>query len=227
MSGAVFGLDVYGTLVDPLAMASPLLEAAGDRAAALAARWRATQLEYAFRRGLMRAYADFSVCTLQALRHACAVEGVALSASRERGLLDAYLRLPAYPDAARELDALRSSGARTVAFSNGTESAVRAVLDHAGLLDRFDDIVSVDPLRTFKPDPAVYDELVRRGGATRVDTWLISANGWDVIGAKSAGLRAAWVTRPPGLPFDPWGIEPDLKAGDLVQLARGILPAGA
>ena len=33
-------------------------------------------------------------------------------------------------------------------------------LDYAGVLPHFSKIVSVDPLRTFKPDPAVYEYLV-------------------------------------------------------------------
>ena len=59
--------DVYGTLVNPLAMANHLKSLVGDLAGRFAELWRAKQLEYSFRRGLMRAYQPFSVCTWEAL----------------------------------------------------------------------------------------------------------------------------------------------------------------
>ena len=46
--------DVYGTLVDPLAMHEHLAAVVGaGRAGDAAALWRRTQVEYSFRRGLM------------------------------------------------------------------------------------------------------------------------------------------------------------------------------
>jgi 2-haloacid dehalogenase len=174
----------------------------------------------------MRAYADFTTCTRQALEFSCATEGVPLSPSQAEALLEAYLHLPAYPEVGNALDAVRVSGARVLAFSNGTEAVVRTVLSHAGLLDRFDEIVSVDPLRTFKPDPAVYAELLRCGGSPPGRTWLVSANSWDVIGAKHAGLKAAWVARSDGAVFDPWEYEPDAVAANLVALTERVLRAG-
>jgi len=41
-----------------------------------------------------------------------------------------------------------------------------------------------------------------------------------VIGAKAAGLKAAWIRRNPTSAFDTWGIEPDLIAADLIELAE-------
>jgi 2-haloacid dehalogenase len=63
----ILGFDVYGTLVNTAAIETPLRELMGDLAGVFAARWREKQLEYSFRRGLMQHYADFSVCTRQAL----------------------------------------------------------------------------------------------------------------------------------------------------------------
>ncbi len=43
-----------------------------------------------------------------------------------------------------------------------------------------------------------------------------------MIGAKSTGLRAAWVRRSPDTFYNPWGIEPDLVVEDLEQLAERL-----
>ena len=66
-------------------------------------------------------------------------------------LLDQYRQLPAFPDVAGAIAALVERGHTLLAFSNGTESAVRGLLEHASILHRFRQIVSVDGVRTFKP----------------------------------------------------------------------------
>lgn len=99
---------------------------------------------------------------------------------------------------------------------------VRAVLDHANLLHLFDDVVSADEIKTFKPDPAIYAHAVRRLGQSVNNLWLVSSNPFDIIGAKTARLRTAWIRRDPRTIFDPWGIEPDLVVSGLDQLASSM-----
>ncbi len=76
-------------------------------------------------------------------------------------------------------------------------------------------MISVDDLKTYKPKPRVYRYLAERLGLPLQSTWLASSNGWDAIGAKAAGLRAAWIKRNAGDTLDPWGITPDLVAPNL------------
>jgi 2-haloacid dehalogenase len=215
----VLGFDVYGTLIDPFGMEARLQEAFGAKAKQAAALWRGKQLEYSFRRALMRKYVNFDVCTAQALGYASAQAGVPLSGKQKRRLLDGYLRLRAYPDAAGALRALQKRGFTLVACSNGTERALRLLFQHAGILERFRAVVSVDRLRTFKPNPAVYDYLARRVRRPKKSVWLVSSNPFDVIGAKACGLRAAWVRRDPNAVFDPWEFQPDIVVQNLEDLS--------
>ncbi|HRF43221.1 MAG TPA: haloacid dehalogenase type II [Candidatus Competibacteraceae bacterium] len=212
------GFDVYGTLVDPLALAEPLRALAGEQAIQFASVWRTKQLEYSFRRGLMRRYADFDVCTRQALRYTQQTLCCELPESDQDRLLEAYLYLPMFPEVAVSLATLKAQGLRLVAFSNGVEASIRALLTNAGVLPLLEDVVSVDDLRTFKPDPEVYAYLARRTGQAPNETWLVSSNAWDVIGAKAAGLRAVWVKRQSDMVFDPWEVEPDIVVSSLDEL---------
>ena len=147
--------DVYGTLVDPMGMSRLLAEDAGDRAEAVAALWREKQLEFSFRKGLMKVYEDFGVCTRQALRYAMATHKLALSEERENTLMAAYLSLPAFDDALPALKTLKGQYP-LFAFSNGSYPALEKVLGHNDLLEQFEGLVSVDDIKSFKPDPAVY-----------------------------------------------------------------------
>jgi len=218
-SAAAIGFDVYGTLVDPLGISEELRRFVGDDADRVAQLWRTTQLEYSWRRSLMDLYEPFSLCTAQALDFAARSLGHQLAPAAAAKLQNAYRQLPAFPDAVEGLTRMNDTGHRMVAFSNGEAASVRAVLTHAGLIRLFADVVSVDEVKTYKPAPVAYRHLAARAGTAMRDTWLVSSNPFDVIGAKAAGLRTAWVRRNPRAILDPWEIEADLVVADLIELS--------
>ena len=215
--------DVYGTLVDPLEMGERLRPIVGENLAEpMAKLWREKQLEYTFRRGLMRRYENFDVCTRQALDYTANALGARLSGDDRERLIEEYVSLSPFADVTPGLQAMRNAGRTLVAFSNGVEATLRALLERAGILPLLDGVVSVDDVSSFKPDPEVYRYLCRRLDRPPSDAWLVSSNPFDVIGAKSVGLNAAWVQRNPTTPFDPWGVEPDLIVPDLQSLASKL-----
>jgi 2-haloacid dehalogenase len=219
---SVLAFDVYGTLIDPFRMEDHLRAVFGDRAKEATELWRGKQLEYSFRRALMKKYENFDVCTAQALRFVSRQLDISLDEPTLHNFLDQYLRLPAYPDVPAALEQLEARGFKIVACTNGTEQAVRGLLKRAGVFARFSGIVSVDPIRTFKPDPAVYEYLAAQVRAEKEMVCLISSNPFDVIGAKACGLRTAWVQRDPKRVFDPWEFEPDLVVHGLEQLSAKL-----
>ena len=217
------GFDIYGTLVDPLEMNEHLRPLFGeDLADKFSELWRNKQIEYTFRRAVMRRYEDFGVCTRQALVHTAGVLGVDLTDEEQKRLIEGYQNLRPFPDVVPGIQALKSKGRTLVAFSNGVEATARTLLENAGVLEHLHGVISVDDVKTFKPDSEVYHYLARRLGKEPSGTWLVSSNPFDVIGAKAAGLAAAWIQRKPDTPFDPWGIEPDLVAPDLEALAQRL-----
>ena len=219
--------DLYGTLVDTDGVVPALRRMVGERAEAFSRTWREKQLEYSFRRGLMRDYADFSVCTRDALDYACAFYRTSPSPGQKLAALDTYRRLPAFAEVRDALAGLAAAGYRLYVLSNASTEAVEAVLTAASVRDHFLGVVSVEDLRTFKPDPAVYSHFLAATGASRSSVWLVSSNPFDVIGAVSAGMRAAWVRRSPEVVFDPWGREPTVTVADLSGLGTEIAAASA
>ncbi|WP_321529225.1 HAD-IA family hydrolase [Sedimenticola selenatireducens] len=138
-----FAFDVYGTLIDTAGITQSLNRLVGDQASLFSSRWRDKQLEYSFRRGLMRDYVDFSVCTRQALKYTSAQLELPISDAAAQTLLDEYRRLPAFPDVPTALEQLKSAGHRLYAFSNGLPDDLEALLDSAGIRHAFIDIISV------------------------------------------------------------------------------------
>ncbi|MGP9566858.1 haloacid dehalogenase type II [Halomonas sp. AOP5-B2-8] len=221
----VLAFDVYGTLIDTQGVTVELERRLKDAAKVdeFARRWRDKQLEYSFRHGLMGAYVPFSECTREALVFVDRALHTGLSDNDHDHLMAVYGELPAFDDVVPALDQLRGAGIRCVAFSNGTADAVSKLLTRAGVENHMDDVISADEVKRFKPDPAVYAHLRSRLETRLEQTWLISSNPFDVIGATHAGLRSAWIRRRSDAPFDPWGIEPDMTVTDLETLADRLI----
>lgn len=221
----VIAFDVYGTLIDTQGVTAELERrlTQPENAPEFARRWRDKQLEYSFRHGLMGHYLPFSECTREALVFTDRALQTGLSDNDQDHLMAVYAELPAFPDVVPALDTLRDAGMRCVAFSNGTRQAVEKLLERANVVHHMDDVISVDEIKRFKPDPAVYAHLRTRLEARPEATWLISSNPFDVIGATHAGLRSAWIRRAPEAPFDPWGVEPDMTVPELETLAERLL----
>ena len=214
--------DVYGTLIDTHGVVAKLEEIVGDRARDFSSTWRDKQLEYSFRRGLMQNYENFAVCTRDALDFTCSRYAVDMTPGQKQALLDVYRELPAFDDVVDALEDLSKRNCRLFAFSNGSEEAVETLLSAAGIRDLFLGVVSCDDLKSFKPNPAVYAYFLRKTQASASESWLISGNPFDVIGAISAGMRGAWVRRTEDSIFDPWGIDPTITITSLAELGDGI-----
>lgn len=66
--------------------------------------------------------------------------------------------------------------------------------------------------------PAVYQHFLDITGATQHDTWLVSGNPFDVVGAHAAGWTTVWVKCDAAEVFDPWGVDPTVTIADLREL---------
>jgi 2-haloacid dehalogenase len=214
--------DIYGTLIDPHGVVDELTQHVGERAQEFSGIWRDKQLEYTFRRGLMGCYENFVICTRQALDYTDSLLQTGLDESTKTALMQVYRTLPAYADVPASLQALADAGFRMFGFSNGVADAVSGLLEHAQIDQYFEGVVSVDTLRTFKPNPEVYRHFIDVAGTDAENCWLVSSNGFDVIGAVSAGMKAAWLQRSSAIVFDPWGIDATLVVSSLSELPAKI-----
>jgi len=215
--------DVYGTLIDTNDVKNMLKKFIGEQATDFSRLWREKQLEYSFRRGLMKSYQSFTVCTRDALEYTCLFTKVSLSNMEKLELMDAYSNLPSFKDVEEGLETVKKAGFRMFAFSNGSTEALETLLANANIRKYFIDIVSADEVKTFKPSPEIYYHFLRRTNSDGAETWLISSNPFDIIGAISASMRAAWVQRSAESIFDPWGIKPTIVIKKLSDVAEGII----
>ncbi|GAB2191082.1 haloacid dehalogenase type II [Sessilibacter sp. MAH2] len=215
--------DVYGTLINTHGVLVLLESMIGEKANVFSNLWREKQLEYSFRKGLMDAYEHFGLCTAQALDYADAFLQTNLSASQKQTLLNQYKILPAFDDVIAGLDNIDKERFNLYAFSNGLYDSVNQLLEQAKISQHFDGVVSVDPLKTFKPNPKVYQYFLDQSNSQAKQTWLISSNNFDVLGALNYGLNSVWVKRSAQQVFDFWSKSPTLTLDDLTDLGSNII----
>jgi 2-haloacid dehalogenase len=208
--------DAYGTLFDVTGLSAECERRFPGHGTKLSQTWRAKQLEYSWLRSLMDRYEDFGVVTEGALAYACRAAGLELDGEARRSLLQGYLRLAPYADAAAALRVL--APLPRVILSNGTPFMLRELVRNAGFESLIDHVYSVDDVKVFKPSPRVYAMACERLGATPRQIAFISSNRWDVSGAASYGLRTFWINRS-GQPDDSLPGDPAATFGDLGAFA--------
>ena len=154
---------------------------------------------------LVDQYEPFSTITRNSLNHALSDSGVSLDDKSVASLMRAYGSLSAFPEVASALESLvEAPKIIAVVFSNGTNemvtNSVKSSPDLGPHASVFKDIITVEEVKKFKPSPDVYYHLAEKVGKRKSKDamgkmWLVSGNPFDIVGARSVGMQAAWVDR--------------------------------
>jgi 2-haloacid dehalogenase len=65
----------------------------------------------------------------------------------------------------------------------------------SGIAHLLADVISVDPVKTYKPDAAVYVLVEPSLKIPKREILFVSSNSFDVAGAKHFGFKVAWIER--------------------------------
>jgi 2-haloacid dehalogenase len=136
----------------------------------------------------------------------------------------AWERLPAWPDAAGGLAALRTRFTLAT-LSNGNRAQQEALMRFTGL--PFQRLISAEDFQHYKPDPEVYRGAAAKLGFEPDQVMMVASHKSDLRAAQSAGLRTAFVERPlekgtsGGADRLP-NLESDVQATDFIHLAREL-----
>jgi len=194
LRAAVF--DAYGTLLDVHAAMARYAGRLGPDWQRMSAEWRAKQIEYTWVRSMAGPahHRDFWSLTKEALGYVAAQHGIgdpALLAD----VLAAYRVLDAYPEVPALLEGLRERGVARAILSNGEPGMLEDAVRSAGIAGLLDDVLSVEAVGVFKPDPRVYRLVTDRFGVAADAVGFFSSNPWDAFGALAFGFRVFWINR--------------------------------
>jgi 2-haloacid dehalogenase len=226
----VLAFDVFGTVVDWRGgVAAEMATIAKERrltvdAPAFADRWRGKYLPYLsrIRSGEMpwQVLDRVHRASLRELISELSLESLT-EADLDR-LVFAWHHLPPWPDAVGGMSRLHSRYVLTT-LSNGGMAHLVDLNRAAHLL--FDCVLSVELVRTYKPDPRVY-RLVPDLLAVRPDeSMMVASHPYDLAAAAGQEMRTAFVRRAgewgTGKP-DKLDISVDIAADDFLDLASQL-----
>ncbi len=212
--------DAYGTLFDVHSIATTCERLFPGKGATLSQLWRVKQLEYTWLRNSMQRHVDFNYVTQDALRVACEALALGYTDAVLDELNHAYRTLQAFADARCALEALCAANnkPKLAILSNGAPDMLHAVVKHSGFDALLDEVLSVEEVGVFKPDPRVYQLAVDRLGIAKNEIGFVSSNGWDAAGAKAFGFKVFWINRS-GAPVELLGVVPDYMVTSLDEVA--------
>lgn len=192
--------DAYGTLLDVDSAARQAATESGmellqDSWRTLAKGWRERQLRYSWLCSMMGNYDDFWELTTRALD--ATLDEHALSSNYEirHRLLSLYSELKPYEEIPEVLANLKATGHKLAVLSNASPKMLKTAIEAAGIAEYFEELLSVDVLKCYKPTPAVYRLVTEKFKCTPSDVTFFSSNNWDVSGASTFGFNTVWVNR--------------------------------
>ena len=106
----------------------------------------------------------------------------------------AWPDMPVFDDAGAALSTLRERGWRLAFLTNCDEDLFATT--RSRLPVPFDEWVTAEEVRSYKPDLAHFRRFAEKTGVTRAD-WIHVANSWilDILPSARMGLRCVWVDR--------------------------------
>jgi 2-haloacid dehalogenase len=208
--------DVNETLLDLAALKGSIGKALDGRPE-LMQLWFTTMLQYSLVTTVADRYSDFGEIGAACLRMLAKNNGIALDEGAAREAVSPIRSLPPHSDVVPALERLREERYQLATLTNSSKAAVADQLKNAGLTGFFDLSLSVEEIGLYKPHTHVYRWAARRVGVDVSECLLVAAHGWDVAGAKWAGMRTAFVSRP-GQQMFPLAPAPDISIRTLREL---------
>lgn len=212
----------YFVIFDPNSVVEHLETEFPGRGLEFTRAWRAKQFEYGFLRSITDRHADFFEVTGDALDYTAQAMQLEMTPERRARLLHTYLTLKPWPDTIAALRKLKAAGVRIITIANFSQRMLRENADRAGITGLFDELLSTEVNRTYKPDPKAYELGMQRLGLQKQEIVFVAFGGWDAYGAKNFGYSTYWVNRFK-LPVERLGVEADRTSSDLNGVLEFVL----
>jgi 2-haloacid dehalogenase len=218
--------DQYGTVVDMQGgltkIAAPYLEAKGWKGnpSSFVTWWRRTHFESSMIDALLhREHTPYREIGFRAVCHVLDRCNLSYTDDEVRGLVAEIEKLECFPEVPAALARLKTRY-RLVVLSNGDPDMLETAKRYHKV--PFDRVISVAEANAFKPHVATYTKAAEILGL-RMDQILFVANhAFDVIGAKAAGMRTAFVNRRQR-PIERTPHQPDIAVPTMTELADAMV----
>jgi 2-haloacid dehalogenase len=218
--------DQYGTVVDMqgglTAIATPFLKAKGwsGDPNSFVTWWRRTHFENSMIDALLhREHTPYREIGHRAVAHVMDRAGIEHTREDVRYLVGEIEKLKPFPEVPAALEKLHTRY-KLVVLSNGDPDMLETAKQYHGIA--FDRVISVAEANSFKPHVATYTKAAELLGLNMDQILFVANHAFDCIGAKSAGMRTAFIDRR-SRPFGETEHQPDILVASMTQLADAIV----
>jgi 2-haloacid dehalogenase len=214
--------DQYGTVVDMQGgltqIAAPFLKAKGwtGDPDSFVTWWRRTHFENSMIDALLhREHTPYREIGQRAVSHVMDRAGISHTPEDARDLVSEIEKLKCFPEVPEALARLQTRY-KLVVLSNGDPDMLETAKQYHGV--PFDLVISVAAANSFKPHVATYTKAAEIAQAGMDQVLFVANHAFDCIGAKSAGMRTAFIDRR-RRPFGATPHQPDIIVSSMTELA--------
>ena len=184
----VIFFDVNETLLDLGSMKTSVAKALGGRDDLLPL-WFSSMLHHSLVDTLTERYHGFAEIGTASLLMLAQNHGIEISEEQAREAIVLPLQsLPAHPDVEAGLRSLKEQGFRLISFSNSSQEGVTSQFKEAGLIEFFEQVLSVEDQKIYKPALASYRWAMAQAKVKPEEAMMVAAHGWDIAGVKASGM---------------------------------------
>jgi 2-haloacid dehalogenase len=218
--------DQYGTVVDMqsglTAIAMPFLKDKGWKGDpnSFVTWWRRTHFENSMIDALLhREHTPYREIGHRSVAHVMARAGIEHTMDEVRYLVGEIEKLKPFPEVPQALARLQTKY-KLVVLSNGDPDMLETAKRYHKIA--FDRVISVAEANSFKPHLATYTKAAELIGLPLDQILFIANHAFDCIGAKSAGMRTAFIDRR-SRSFGVTPHQPDIVVPTMKVLADAIV----
>lgn len=218
--------DQYGTVVDIQGgltkIAAPYLKAKGwnGRPDSFVTWWRRTHFENSMIDALLhREHTPYREIGFRAVDHVLNRCEIPHTHDEVRGLVAEIEKLECFPEVPAALTKLQTKY-KLVVLSNGDPDMLETAKKYHKV--PFDRVISVAEANSFKPHVATYTKAAQLLGLPLDQVLFVANHAFDVIGAKSASMRTAFINRRQR-PFELTPHQPDIIVRTIQDLADAMV----
>jgi 2-haloacid dehalogenase len=214
--------DQYGTVVDMQTglteIATPYLKAKGwtGNPYSFVTWWRRTHFENSMIDALLhKEHTPYREIGHRSVAFVLERAGIPYTVEEVRALVAEIEKLRCFPEVPEALARLQTRY-KLVVLSNGDPDMLETAKKHHRI--PFDRVISVAEANSCKPHVATYTKAAQLLGLRMEEVLFVANHAFDCIGAKSAGMRTAFIDRR-RLPFGQTPHQPDIIAPTMKHLA--------
>ena len=164
---------------------------------------------------MMLGHSGYLETVRRALHYTLRRNGIEASPQTVEEFMKGWQYLSPFPEVLPALQKLEKRY-RLVVLSNGDPEFLEYLVKERVKWD-FDDIISVTSFGAFKPHPSVYRGAAGQLGIEVNRCLMVSANSFDIMGARACGYRGAFVNRY-NMPYEDTQYQADVTVNDFTEL---------